>query len=180
MPTICWIKAPQRQRKLKLPQPLSFGAILASIYKDMATVSLRSLSDPSYLQPALQTWLMTLHDPVFPTQAFGVIKQRMQWLARKHKEVPNQMAWLQFNASVYANHAYAHPAYALSQPIAPKTLKQFYQDHYHARACHLIIVGDLTIAEAKDISQRVAQALHQRLSLKHCPPSPMSKVKAST
>ena len=78
--------------------------------KDMAWLSLRSLRDDKYLQPALKNLQNILIKPDFPKVAFQRELERLKFSVKAKKQSPNAIASDRFFAEMYGSHPYASPS----------------------------------------------------------------------
>ncbi|MEO5574084.1 MAG: insulinase family protein, partial [Gammaproteobacteria bacterium] len=84
------------------------GALFgASADRDMATVSLRSLTDTKLLQPALDTLALLLSQPTFPAGSFERERKRMLIGLQAQEQSPADIAGKAFYTALYGNHPYA-------------------------------------------------------------------------
>ena len=77
---------------------------------DYASVSLRSLSDPALLEPALINLGRVIADPAFPAKAVKRQNQRLQLGIRRKQQVPREIARDAYLAAIYQDHPYALPS----------------------------------------------------------------------
>jgi len=134
----------------------------ASADRDSATVSLRSLSDPDLLQPAMETLTQVLQSPSFPKHAFMRERKRMLVALQQEQESPGDIANNKFYAVLYGKHPYAGDplgtADALNK-LSRDDVAAFHHRYYVADNALLVIVGDLD----KTGAQKLADALMDKL-----------------
>lgn len=131
-------------------------------YRDMAVLSLRSLSQPSIRQPALDLFTEVLSKPSFPQAELQRLKNQMQANFDYQKQNPGALASKALYQKLYADHPYGHPSEGTEQSVAALTrqqLQQFHQQFYSAKNLQIALVGDLTRAEAETIAEQVSSAL---------------------
>src|SRR5207245_2720666 len=75
--------------------------------RDMATVDLRSLTDPALFEPALDLFTKILVAPEFPTDALERERARMLVGLAKDAENPGTVAQKAFMRALYGEHPYA-------------------------------------------------------------------------
>ena len=75
--------------------------------RDMANLSLRSLSEEDVLSPALQTLSLLLSQPTFPKEAFERERKRMLVGIQQRKQSPGALADEAFYKAVFKSHPYA-------------------------------------------------------------------------
>lgn len=122
--------------------------------KDMAWLSLRSLRDDQYLQPALKNLQDILIKPDFPKVAFQRELERLKFSVKAKKQSPDAIASDRFFAEMYGNHPYASPGTGTEESLQKlnlQHLKSFYKKYYVASNAVVSIVGQLTKAEAENL-----------------------------
>jgi zinc protease len=134
----------------------------AGIDRDMASVSLRSLSDPSLLDPALDLFAQILAKPAFP--AGNLERQRAQLLVALQRDAqsPGAIAQKAFYRELYGNHPYAGDPSgdeASLKSITREDLVEFHRRHYVGANAWVVIVGDANKSQAQKIAERVAGKL---------------------
>lgn len=138
-----------------------FGAEAA---RDMAIVTLRSLTDPAALNAALDTFVAIAARPDFPVRDFErALRLRRVELANEAQN-PGEVASKAFMAAVYGDHPYGQPPLGTEESLARirrTDLAAFHKRHYAAGNGVLVIVGDLDRAGAEGIAARIAAALPQ-------------------
>lgn len=115
--------------------------------KDMAWLSLRSLSEPRYLQPALDNLKDILSRPAFPKSAYQRELARMKVALKASQQSPSAIADEAFYKALYGNHPYALPSNGTEASLNAMTLtdlKQFYRQYYVAKNAVVSIVGNLS------------------------------------
>ena len=79
----------------------------ASSRRDSASVSLRSLVDPRYLQPAVETVARLLREPTFTPDAVDRVRQQMLSALQERAQSPGAIAQDAFFKALYGAHPYA-------------------------------------------------------------------------
>jgi zinc protease len=129
--------------------------------RDMANLTLRSLSDEKVLTPALDTLALVLAKPAFPNDAFERERKRMLIGIEQRKQSPDALADEAFYKAVFKTHPYAVMPSGYENTVNTLTLddlKAFYQRYYVASNAVIAIVGDLDRGKAERIaSSLVAQ-----------------------
>ena len=123
--------------------------------KDMAWLSVRSLRDDKYLQPALINLKNILSFPDFNESAFKRELERLKISVKAGKQSPGNIASLRFFKELYGSHPYAQPSSGTEeslQQLKLKHLKTFYKKYYVANNAVIAIVGQLTTDEAKKVA----------------------------
>jgi len=130
--------------------------------KDMAWLSLRSLSDAEYLQPALHNLKTILTQPDFSNDAFGLVMAQMKTALEASKQSPAAIAKKAYYAALYGDHPYASPSSGTEKSLAAITkrdVKNFYQQYYVANNAVISMVGKLTRSQAEKIANDLTSAL---------------------
>jgi len=133
-----------------------------SSYRDMAIVSLRSLTDPALLDPALDIMTLVISQPSFPADAFKLQQKRTLIALRGQKESPRDIAEKAFFAAVYGDHPYASPPLGTENSVSALTRKDIVTYHkrfYAGRNAVVAIVGAVDRAAAEKIAERVVGKL---------------------
>ncbi len=141
------------------------GAIFtANAGRDMASVQLRSLSDPKMLNPALQTFIDVLSKPIFSQTAFKRVQQQILSAIKQSQQQPTSVASNTFYQTLYGKLPYAHPVLGTTntiQQLTPQDLQNFYHKYYVAKNALITIVGDVSLTQAKVIANQVIKNLPQ-------------------
>jgi zinc protease len=134
----------------------------AGIDRDMASVSLRSLSDPALLEPALELFTQVLARPSFPAE--NLERQRAQMLVALQRDAqsPGAIAQKAFYRELYGDHPYAGDPSGNDdslKSIAREDLAEFHRRHYVGANAWVVIVGDAGKRQARKIATRVVGKL---------------------
>lgn len=141
----------------------SVGADFSSgVDRDMGIANLRSLSDSSLLEPALDIFAGILAAPAFP--AANLERKRAQVLVALQKDAqsPGASAEKAFYRELYGRHPYASDPLGTEQSlrgITPDDLLAFHRDHYVGANAWVVIVGDASKGQARRIAKRVVGKL---------------------
>lgn len=150
----------------------------SSAGRDNASVSLRSLTDPALLQPALETLALVLRAPTFPAAAFERERNRALVALRAQEQNPGALAERAFYQALYGQHPYAQATLGTTQSVT--TLKRadllnHYRNYFTARNAIVVIVGDLQ----RDAAAAVAETVVGKLPGGSVPP-PLPAVTPAT
>ena len=132
--------------------------------REMATVSLRSLSRPEILKPALDVMALILRQPTFPQDSLERERKRMLISLRQQKESPEQIAAKAFDKAVYGDHPYGAPPLGTEETVNAITrddVVSYHGRYYVARNAVVAIVGALDRAQAQALAESVAGSLPQ-------------------
>lgn len=130
----------------------------ASVDRDMASVSLRSLTQEKFLKSALQTFTAIITEPLFSTAAFTRVQQQILSAIKQQQQDPTSIASNAFYQAIYGNLPYGHPVLGTTktvQTLTSKDLQAFYNKYYVARNAVIAIVGDISLAQAKAIANQI-------------------------
>lgn len=124
--------------------------------------SLRSLTKPTLFDPSLELFYDVLTEPLFNEQTF--IRERAQAIDGQKAilDSPGQIARELYNAALYPNSVVGATSKMLEkslQALSIDDLKAFRQHYYHANNAKIILVGDLTKADATKISTQISELL---------------------
>lgn len=149
--------------------------------RDMAQVSLRSLSEPRYLEPALAMFKTVLSQPDFPQKALARELQRMKVAVRAAEQSPGDIASRAFYRELYGSHPYASPPGGTLESLDKldrDQVRAFYRRYYVARNATVAIVGAIDRNRAAKIAEQLLSALPAGEAAPALPPvKPLRKAK---
>ncbi|OPA96531.1 peptidase M16 [Pseudomonas fluorescens] len=131
-------------------------------FRDMALVSLRSLSDSDKRDAALALFDEVIGKPTFPADSLARIKNQILAGFEYQKQNPAKLASLELFKRLYGDHPYAHPSEGTPDSVPAITLAQlqaFHAKAYAAGNAVIAVVGDLTRAEAEAMTAKVSASL---------------------
>ncbi len=141
----------------------NIGAVVSTgADRDMATLSLRSLTDADQLKIALETASVILSKPTFPIADVERDKNRLLLGIKAKQQSPGDIAADAFYAAIYGTHAYASPEEGVAesvQKLKAKDLQAFHQQYYVAKNALVVLVGDVSRAQAEAIAEQLTQGL---------------------
>lgn len=141
--------------------------------RDMSILTLRSLSEPAALDPAVQTLATVLAKPDFPADALERERRRMLVALQAEAQSPNEVAEKAFYKAVYGDHPYASPPSGTREGlegISAEDVKAFHARYFVGANAVVAIVGDLTRKRAEALAEQVVGALPKG---EPAPPLPM-------
>lgn len=133
-----------------------------SSYRDMAVAELRVLTDPQFLNPALDVFADVMAHPTFPEDTYKRIFQGAEVGQQQQKQSPSTQAALLFFKTLYGSHPYATPTTGTTdslKQIRVEDLRDFHKRYYTAGNAVLAMVGDVSEEQARQISERLGAAL---------------------
>ena len=146
--------------------------------RDMAWLSLRSLSDLEYIQPALTAFASVLWQPNFSEGDFQRTRKRQLVLLDAEEVDPESIAEKAFYKALYGNHPYAQPSngtFESIKNIQRKQIQAFYKEFYVAKNGLIALTGDLDRKTAEKLAETLSGGLAEGSAGK-----PLPKVKPLT
>jgi len=134
----------------------------SSVEEDMATFSLRSLSEPTLFQPALETLIAILSHPTFPQASFERERKRYLVSLAYQKQSPSDLASKAFAKALYGEHPYATPTIGTEESLNAlrlEDMQQFFARHYVASNATVVIVGAVDQPAAADLAAQITANL---------------------
>lgn len=130
--------------------------------REMATVSLRSLSDAALLEPAVSLFARLIAAPSFPEPSLARERARLRVGLQKERQTPGAVIQRAFMRALYGDHPYAHEPVgdeAGIDAIGRDDLITHHRRYYTGNNALLVIVGNLSEREARRLSERVLGGL---------------------
>ena len=141
------------------------GAQLASgALRDMAWLSVRTLSDEKVLRDTIGLISMVLKTPTFPDKSFQRQRKGMLVNLKASLQNPSSLAKKAFMKALYGTHPYASPPAGTEESLAVVTLaevKEFYQRYYVSSNAVVAIVGDLSRLKAEALAEVLTGSLRR-------------------
>ena len=130
--------------------------------RDMAWISLRTLTLPDEQQKAIATWMDVLKNTAFPEKDFQrLIKQSLVGL-QAEKQSPAAIANKTFYKHLYGDHPYALPQNGnedTMNAMKVEDLKAYYARYFVAKNAQLAIVGAIKRPAAEALAKQIASTL---------------------
>ena len=130
--------------------------------RDMAVLSMRSLTADFALKPALKMFSDVLSKPDFPASSFERLQKQMLIGLQAEKQSPGAIASRAFYSNLYGEHPYAGMPAGDETSVAKlniDALKAFYSQYYVAKNAVIVLVGALNTQQAKEISENLLAGL---------------------
>ncbi len=130
--------------------------------RDMAYFSLRALSMPERLEPAVATFAELLRAPAFGERAFERERRRMLQAVKAREQDPGSVARRVFYDAVYGDHPYATPpggTAASLEAIDRGAVRAFHRRFYVGANATVAIMGDLSRERAEALAETVVGEL---------------------
>ncbi len=139
------------------------GIVLASgSRRDMAWLSVRTLSEIPTRDVAVDTLGTLLASPRFDDTAIERVRQQMIVARRQGLQSPATVASERFYKALYGAHPYAHPPGGTEDSLAqisPAQLRRFHNSYYVGANAVIAMVGDIDRSEAEAIAERLTAGL---------------------
>ena len=133
-----------------------------SAERDMAAITLRSLTDAQILNPGIALLNKVLTKPTFPTDAFERERSRMLQAIEQRKQSPGDVAEEALYQAVFGDHPYAHVPEGSEDSVKALTienLKTFYHQYYVAKNAVVAVVGALDRQQAEQLVNTLLEGL---------------------
>ncbi len=130
--------------------------------RDMAMLSLRTLTQQNTMKTALALFTQVLTQPDFPKTSFARIKRQQLISLQAEKQSPGAVAARAFYQAVYGSHPYARMPMGTTSSVQSLTIEQvkaFYHRYYVAKNAIVVLVGAIDKAQAKAIAEQLVSAL---------------------
>jgi zinc protease len=134
----------------------------SSVSSDMASVSLRTLTDKPLFDKALETVQVILASPSFNEADFQREKNRTLAGLKQQEESPAELVRIAYYKALYGDHPYGHPTpgtIATVSDFKSTDLRSFYQKYYVAANAMVVIVGDLSKQQAEQTAEKLVSGL---------------------
>jgi zinc protease len=156
------------------------GAQMAGQFDaDRAGMTLRTLSNASERDAALDVLARCLQQPLFPEAILAREKARTIAALKEAETQPESIAEKAFGKAVFGDHPYGwHTEVADVEKIQHADLETFYQEHYSANHAVVALMGDVTRAQAEAIAQHLTENLPAGGASDQIPPVTI-RIKAS-
>jgi len=130
--------------------------------RDMAYVSVRSLTEPKALDVAVETLAAVIAAPRFEAGDIERVRNARLVSLRQQEQSAGSVASKAFYRALYGEHPYATDPDGTRESVTAVTreaLQQFHGRHYVARNAVVAIVGALDRSQAEALAQRLMAAL---------------------
>lgn len=140
--------------------------------RDMAWVTIRTLTEPAALDVAIEAMADTLAKPNFDEKSVERVRQQMQVVVRRSMQSASSVAKRRLYEALYAGHPYATPPEGSDESlkeISVKDLRAFHRQYYVASNATIAVVGDLTREQAETVIEKVMAKLQRGQHAKKVP-----------
>ena len=129
---------------------------------DTTTVSLRTLTDKTLFDKALETMQVILTKPAFNQADFKREQRRTLSGLKQQEESPAALASIAFYNALYGTHPYAHPESGVIKTVSAfkaADIRHFYQKSYVADNAIVVIAGALSKQQAEQTAEQLLAGL---------------------
>lgn len=143
--------------------------------RDMAFVSLRTLTERPLFDQALDTLALVLSRPEFPAVALERERNRLLLALKEEDESPGDIASKRFYESLYGDHPYGSPVTGSAETlnaITRRDVVDHYRRLYVGRNAVVAIVGAVDRKSAERLAERAVGGLPAGSAPPELPPVP--------
>ena len=136
----------------------------ADSQRDMALASIRTLTDPAALKPAMQTFAEVLAKPIFPNKSFERNRKAMLVGLQQEQQSPSSLAEKAFFKAVYGDHPYASPGNGTEKSLKAMSRNDvinYHKKYYVAQNAVLAIVGAVDKKQAEQLAEQLTKGLNK-------------------
>jgi len=133
-----------------------------SALRDMAMLSLRSLTDEKILTQAIETFKVVVSQPAFKIDEIKQQKAQQLIGIQNQLQSPGSIASKAFYAEIFKGHPYAQPSLGTKESVSSinaDDLKKFYAQYYVANNLTIAIVGNVEQKKANALAEEITAAL---------------------
>ena len=129
---------------------------------DNTSLSLRTLTRPEIKQKALDRFVEVLTDSRFDQAIFDREIKRLKIGLRQKSVKPQVINREKLMETLYGDHPYAQPSsgtLASVENLSVEKIQQFYKTYYVANNAVISMVGNVSLAEAKAIAEKLTEKM---------------------
>lgn len=130
--------------------------------QDRASLSLRTLSDKTVRNQALNIMAKVLQHPLYSPEILAREKTRVIAALKEAETKPESIADQAFEKAVFGTHPYGLRVSGEVESVATVTvqdLQDFFRTHYNAQHAVVAIMGDVNRAQAEAIAEQLTSEL---------------------
>ncbi|MDH5784187.1 MAG: insulinase family protein [Chromatiales bacterium] len=130
--------------------------------RDMATASLRTLTDRELMQPAVETFALLLREPSFPKNALERVRKQMLVGLRHESQSPGTLGSKALYEALYGSHPYAgHSSGTMAsvRKLSREDVIAYHRRYYVANNAIVAIVGAVDRQQAEQLAEQVMGGL---------------------
>lgn len=135
---------------------------VAESSRDMAVLSLKTLTNPAALNDATDAFARIVNHPDFLEAAFAREKNQQLMSIKQIDESPDDVASLLFFQALYHDHPYGHPTIgdaAHVNAIKVTQVRDFYHHYFVGKNAVLVLVGAIDEASAHQLADKITADL---------------------
>jgi zinc protease len=126
--------------------------------RDMALVSLRTLTEETALKQSLDVLSSVINGPTFEQDDIDRNLQAMKIGLRQEEQAPDEVASKAFYRVLYKDHPYAMPSNGTNESLPllnRERIVAFHQKYYVAKNAVIVLVGAIDRGRAEQIAEQV-------------------------
>ena len=130
--------------------------------RDMAWISLRTVTLAEQMKPALTAWQKVIASPNFPDADFTRLKKQALIGLEAEKQSPAALANKAFYKHLYHNHPYSQPPNGTEESIEAMSIediKAYYNKYFVVKNAQLVLVGSINRSDAEKLANDIAKSL---------------------
>jgi len=130
--------------------------------RDKTIIALRTLTAVRYSRVAINEFIKIIAQPSFPQSSLQVSRNQAIAAIKVSQQEPGEIAENAFFKAAYGNQPYAHNPIgdiASLKKISRAEVVAFYKRYYVAKNMDIILVGNLSEQEAKQLANALSKAL---------------------
>jgi zinc protease len=130
--------------------------------RDMAILSLKTLTQPEAMNQAIETFTEIASKPNFPQDAFKREKNQQLLAIAQTQESPEEIANQILFKKLYLNHPYAHPINGTVETVkalAVTDVRNYYKQYFVAANAVLVMVGAIESEKAHYLAEQITKGL---------------------
>ncbi len=130
--------------------------------RDMASVDLRTLSDPRALEPAVDLFSKILSQPTLPSDSLERERSRLLIGLAREAQSPAALAQRAFSRALYGDHPYGVDPAGVQEGlkrIARADLTAYHQRYFVGRNAWLAMIGNLSLSDAHRVAEKIMGGL---------------------
>ncbi|MEJ2143104.1 MAG: pitrilysin family protein [Gammaproteobacteria bacterium] len=130
--------------------------------RDMAILSLRSLTEKVLLDKSIETLNAILTQPKFENDELERTRKQVLISLRNQQQSPGTIAGKTLYKTLYKGHPYATPIMGTTESIRQITrddLLSFYKKYYVSKNAVIAIVGDINREQAEELVEKIFKGL---------------------
>ncbi len=141
--------------------------------RDMASVSLRTLTQSELMQPAVETFIKVISQPDFPANALERVRKQMLQSLQYQQQSPEEILERAFYRQLFGEHPYSNMpsgTQASLEALTREDLQDFYARHYVAKNTVIALIGALDRSTAEQLAERISRPLNSGEAAAPLPP----------